>query len=548
MNRKKNRRSETDPAAKGPSLRNYFLIAAFFLTAVALSTLFIRNTYRNLYYENVKNESGSLRAYADQQFMSYNSINWLVEYWRTTDMSQVWKTMSFDKWERLKNSFGKTIQDITPEDIADMTPEKQALFAEICYVTFVDSFEYFMIYLHVDSLYFEQYNSDTNEVTVILAHNANQSLLDIPGKLRTVQNPEPHIYGNGELWSDGEGMLDMTRKWSDGKMRDYLRYIERISIWNEIEYYVSWEDDWSDVAKEINRGALKISVITVTMFLVICLGVMYMYRKYATERMRAGVEQERVRAEIDICSKIQLSQLPDPAEEFRSCGGIDAGVLIRPAKEVGGDFCDCFLIGGQKAGLVIADVSDKGLSAAMFMMLAKSMIRSEMKQGRTPGAVMERVNSQLAARNEAGMFVTVWLAEIDLETGECTAVNAGHENPVLRRAGGQWTLQKNPHDMPAGIAEGIGYTERKLQLYDGDMLFVYTDGVTDAVNAAGEHFGEERIPAALNAGSSSDAKAVIEGLSGVLSRYSEGAEQFDDIGMVCFRYQSRKTGNGENQL
>ena len=183
MNRKKNRRSETDPAAKGPSLRNYFLIAAFFLTAVALSTLFIRNTYRNLYYENVKNESGSLRAYADQQFMSYNSINWLVEYWRTTDMSQVWKTMSFDKWERLKNSFGKTIQDITPEDIADMTPEKQALFAEICYVTFVDSFEYFMIYLHVDSLYFEQYNSDTNEVTVILAHNANQSLLDLPANV-----------------------------------------------------------------------------------------------------------------------------------------------------------------------------------------------------------------------------------------------------------------------------------------------------------------------------------------------------------------------------
>jgi sigma-B regulation protein RsbU (phosphoserine phosphatase) len=221
--------------------------------------------------------------------------------------------------------------------------------------------------------------------------------------------------------------------------------------------------------------------------------------------------------------------------------------MIRPAREVGGDFCDCFLIGDHKAGLVIADVSDKGLSAAMFMMLAKSKIRNEMQQGRTPGVVMERVNAQLAERNEADMFVTVWLAEIDLETGECVSVNAGHENPVLRRAGGQWSLQKTPHDMPAGIEEGIGYTERKLQLYDGDMLFVYTDGVTDAVNAAGEHFGEERIPAALDAGSS-DAKAVIDGLFDVLSRYADGAEQFDDIGMICFRYQNRKTGNGENQL
>ena len=547
MNRKKNRRSETNPAAKGPSLRNYLLIAAVFLTAVALSFLFIRYTYRQLYYENVKHESGSLKAYTDQQFMSYNSINWLVEYWRTADMSQLWETINFDEWEHLKNSFGKTIQDITPEDIADMTPEKQALFATVCYGTIFESFEYFKIFMNVDSLYFEQYNSDTDEVTVILAHTVTQNPLDSPGKLQIVKNPDPHIYGNSELWTNSDGTLDMTRKWSDGKMRDYLRYMERISIWDEIEYYISWENDWSDVAKEINDGALKISVITVALFLVIGLGVMYMYRKYATERMRAGVEQERVRAEIDICRKIQLSQLPDPEAAFRSCGGIDAGVMIRPAREVGGDFCDCFLIGDHKAGLVIADVSDKGLSAAMFMMLAKSKIRNEMQQGRTPGAVMERVNAQLAERNEADMFVTVWLAEIDLETGECVSVNAGHENPVLRRAGGQWSLQKTPHDMPAGIEEGIGYTERKLQLYDGDMLFVYTDGVTDAVNAAGEHFGEERIPAALDAGSS-DAKAVIDGLFDVLSRYADGAEQFDDIGMICFRYQNRKTGNGENQL
>ena len=547
MNRKKNRRSETNPAAKGPSLRNYLLIAAVFLTAVALSFLFIRYTYRQLYYENVKHESGSLKAYTDQQFMSYNSINWLVEYWRTADMSQLWETINFDEWENLKMSFGKSVQDIMPEDIAEMTPEKQALFATVCYGTIFESFEYFKIFMNVDSLYFEQYNSDTDEVTVILAHTVTQNPLDSPGKLQIVKNPDPHIYGNRELWTNSDGTLDMTRKWSDGKIRDYLRYMERISIWDEIEYYISWENDWSDVAKEINDGALKISVITVALFLVIGLGVMYMYRKYATERMRAGVEQERVRAEIDICRKIQLSQLPDPEAAFRSCGGIDAGVMIRPAREVGGDFCDCFLIGDHKAGLVIADVSDKGLSAAMFMMLAKSKIRNEMQQGRTPGAVMERVNAQLAERNEADMFVTVWLAEIDLETGECVSVNAGHENPVLRRAGGQWSLQKTPHDMPAGIEEGIGYTERKLQLYDGDMLFVYTDGVTDAVNAAGEHFGEERIPAALDAGSS-DAKAVIDGLFDVLSRYADGAEQFDDIGMICFRYQNRKTGNGENQL
>ena len=181
------------------------------------------------------------------------------------------------------------------------------------------------------------------------------------------------------------------------------------------------------------------------------------------------------------------------------------------------------------------------------MTASKIVLADRAMEGLSPAQVLERANNRICKGNRSEMFVTVWLAEIDLETGECVSVNAGHENPVLRRAGGQWSLQKTPHDMPAGIEEGIGYTERKLQLYDGDMLFVYTDGVTDAVNAAGEHFGEERIPAALDAGSS-DAKAVIDGLFDVLSRYADGAEQFDDIGMICFRYQNRKTGNGENQL
>lgn len=319
----------------------------------------------------------------------------------------------------------------------------------------------------------------------------------------------------------------------DGSMG--LRFTVFVSQNEEHLCVLIWERDWSAVLREINIGALKISLFTSLLLMLIFLIMLHMDRKYETERLRIGIEQERSKAEIDICRRIQLSQLPEPKTEFSELFEADVSVFVQPAKEVGGDFCDCFMIGENKIGLVIADVSDKGLPAAMFMMMAKSLIRNEMKQGSSPEEAMNKANLQLADRNDAGMFVTVWLAEIDLSTGECRTVNAGHENPAVRHGEKEWELLRYPHDMPAAIFGEATYTVRTSQLHDGDMIFVYTDGVTEAINPA-----EERLTQTLNSLGTSDAKAVVDGLFSKICSFSAGTEQYDDIGMVCFKYHDRK--------
>ena len=132
------------------------------------------------------------------------------------------------------------------------------------------------------------------------------------------------------------------------------------------------------------------------------------------------------------------------------------------------------------------------------------------------------------------------LPEMELPTGVCRTVNAGHENPIVRHGGGEWEILRYPHDMPAAMFRETPYTVRTTQLHDEDMIFVYTDGVTEAVNAADELFGEERITQTLNSLSTNDTKAVIDGLFAEICSFSAGAEQYDDIGMVCFKYHSRK--------
>ena len=136
------------------------------------------------------------------------------------------------------------------------------------------------------------------------------------------------------------------------------------------------------------------------------------------------------------------------------------------------------------------------------------------------------------------MFVTVWLAVIDLRTGDCVSVNAGHENPALKK-GNNWELQHYEHDAPVALFNGIPYTEHSSRLSDGDMLFVYTDGVTEALSRSDERFGEDRLICGLNEGDLSSTQSLIDSIFDQVDRFSDGVEQYDDIGMICFRFHSK---------
>jgi sigma-B regulation protein RsbU (phosphoserine phosphatase) len=209
---------------------------------------------------------------------------------------------------------------------------------------------------------------------------------------------------------------------------------------------------------------------------------------------------------------------------------------MTPAKEVGGDFYDFFMIDDDHMGFVMADVSGKGVPAALLMMVSRVLIKSTMQNGKGPAETLKSVNNQLCEGNDADFFVTVWLAVLEISTGKGVAANAGHEHPALRRADGSYDLIVYKHSMPVGVMRDLPFREHEFQLNPGDSFFVYTDGVVEATDADKELYGSDRMLQALNRNPDAQPEQMLANISQDIDRFVDGAKQFDDITMLCFRY------------
>ena len=220
--------------------------------------------------------------------------------------------------------------------------------------------------------------------------------------------------------------------------------------------------------------------------------------RYIENLTQVTAEKERIGAELNIAAQIQADMLPRIFPPFPDRKEFDIYATMAPAKEVGGDFYDFFLIDGDHLGLVMADVSGKGVPAALFMVITKTLIKNRAQLGGTPAEILRDVNEQLCEGNDAEMFVTVWLAILELSTGRGTAANAGHEHPAIRRADGQFELVKYRHSPAVAVMKGMQFREHEFELHPGDNLFVYTDGVAEATDADEQLFGTERMLEALN--------------------------------------------------
>ena len=253
-------------------------------------------------------------------------------------------------------------------------------------------------------------------------------------------------------------------------------------------------------------------------------------KRYITEAA-ARIDQE-----LEIAKAIQVSVLPREFPAFPDRTDFDICASMDPAKEVGGDFYDFFLVDDDHMALVIADVSGKGIPAAMFMMTAKTLIKNRTLAGGTPSEILDDVNTQLCEGNDAEFFVTVWLAIIDLRTGKGLAANAGHEHPALRRADGSYELVVYRHSPAVAAMEGMHFREHEFELGPGDTLFVYTDGATEASNEHSELFGTDRLAAALNLEPEAAPAELLKLVRKEIDAFVDGAPQFDDITMLCFRY------------
>lgn len=246
-------------------------------------------------------------------------------------------------------------------------------------------------------------------------------------------------------------------------------------------------------------------------------------------------EKERIGTELSVATDIQSGLVPNFSIGFPEREDIELCASMTPAKEVGGDFYDYFLIDDDHLAMVIADVSGKGIPAALFMMVTKILIKEKSRiSGGTPAEILEFVNDRLVENNPADMFVTVWLGILEISTGKITVANAGHEDPAIYRNGGYFELIKNKHALFAGAMPGIKYKDFEVQLNKGDKIFVYTDGVPEATNADEEMFTLDKMIDVLNSNKDESPEDIIKNVKKSVDEFTGDAPQFDDVTMLCF--------------
>ncbi len=272
-------------------------------------------------------------------------------------------------------------------------------------------------------------------------------------------------------------------------------------------------------------------------------------RDYVKNLSEVTAERERLGAELDIATRIQADLLPRLFPPFPERREFDIFATMTPAKEVGGDFYDFFFIDDDKLALVIADVSGKGVPAALFMAIAKTLIKTRSQMGGTPSEILNDVNNQLCRENSSELFVTVWLGILDLPTGKIISTNAGHEYPVLKREGGGYRLMKLGSHPAVATMGGLSFRDDKFSLRPGDCLFLYTDGVTDAVCPSSENtsasdsdkelddlFGINRMIKALNRHGEEPVEKLLASMKEEIDDFVGNAPQFDDITMLALQY------------
>ena len=256
-------------------------------------------------------------------------------------------------------------------------------------------------------------------------------------------------------------------------------------------------------------------------------------QQYIKDITRITREKERIGTELELARKIQADMLPNIYPAFPDRPEFDIYATMNPAKEVGGDFYDFFLIDEDHLGLVIADVSDKGVPAALFMMMSKILLKNFAQMGISPAEVLERTNTTICQSNDEEMFITAWFGVLEISTGKIVAANAGHEYPVIRTADGDYELMKDRHGFVLGGMDGVTYRDYEFTLEKGGTLFVYTDGVPEATNAAQEMYGTGRLLEAMNRHRTDGPVELLKAIWVSVDEFVGEAEQFDDLTMLA---------------
>ncbi len=292
----------------------------------------------------------------------------------------------------------------------------------------------------------------------------------------------------------------------------------------------------TNISTDITMKVLKIIVVVAVAFLLLIGSIILLFR----EIKGMAAAQARIGAELGVATKIQADMMP---YNFPERDDISLYATMTPAKEVGGDFYDFFFIDDDHIALVVADVAGKGVPAALFMVITKSILRNVAMMSRQGvGRVLSIANNALCENTRSGLFVTTWLGVLTLSTGELVYANAGHEYPAVKRGNGKFELAVSDNSPPLSAMEDLEFDEERITLEKGDCLFIYTDGVPEAKNAAAERFGTDKMLEILNRDTDKDLVSMLADMKKEIDDFTGNMDPFDDVTMMALRY----LGNGND--
>ena len=574
-------------------------VAILFAVSVVLTGIFTNITQfysaRIYVYSEIKERQEKTAAEVSMAVKEYPAYSWLLNYWcEHAQEMKIDYDDSYSRGSRTAYKFSMLMahqpkfnpEYATVPELEALPPEDQKLYAEIVYSWLISRIDQIKYVGDVDYLFCVRTQEPYTEQFFVF------SAAD-PGTVRGTEYEQVYPIGvTSEVNEDQQqGMIDAIKHSSHmAKAGDYVDYYSLLLKDGDHQYLIGLTYNMTPIMQAIKDRALRQSLIAmgyqVLLSSIILIGILFLvirplqkvgsnirdYKdskdssevekglstmnsnneigglaedftamakeidKYVEELSTVTAEKERITTELTLGRTIQTSMLPHEFPPFPDRKEFDIFATMEPAREVGGDFYDFFMIDDDHLGLVIADVSGKGIPAALFMMASRIIVQSCAMHGESAGAILETTNNTLCANNQAEMFLTAWVGILEISTGRLTAANAGHEYPSVRKAGDFFELHKDEHGFVIGAMEDLKYKEYELQLEPGASIFVYTDGVPEASDPDRALFGTDRMLIALNRDPDAAPEQVLRNVHDDVDRFVRDAEQFDDLTMMCIKY------------
>ena len=574
-------------------------VAVFFLIGILMTGFMTYFSETKLYDNSVKKQTelhaAEIADEVTRAVTEYPAYEWLIRYWYAHadtmdieyDAEMSGNTLTAEKCRVFAARHPELqLRYLDSAQCVKLPDEDQKLYAEIAYSWLITRIDQIKQAYHVDYLFCVSAEEPFDR-QFFLFSGAD------PGAVRGTNYEEVYPLGNVVAVSESQSEAMREAITNASHLADagsYVDYYERLCSFEGHTVLIGLTYDVTDLLTDIQEqtgtGA-ALAILNQLLLSAICLALIYGFVLRPLKKMQTGIrgyqetqdsdavirdlaevrsrneigdlaadvsemvreleehteqirtitaENERIGTELELATRIQADMLPNIFPAFPDRKEFDVYASMDPAREVGGDFYDFFMIDDDHLAVTIADVSGKGVPAALFMMVSQILVKNYAMTGRSPSETLEAVNRQICANNREEMFVTVWLGILEISTGILTAANAGHEYPVLMQ-NGRFARIKDRHGFVIGGLESARYSEYEILLEPGDKLFVYTDGVPEATSAEKKMFGVDRMLETLNSDTQAEPEQILKNVRAAVNAFVQDAEQFDDMTMLCLEYK-----------